>query len=202
MSEFREESWFNFARCKPGLNLLAAIVLVFQASAPAQTGVMPSNQWSALTSRTPGETMIVKLKSGEKIKGALQHASDDKVVLRRGNKDLEFKSEDIASVAVPGQRKSVVKPTLIGLAIGAGVGAGIGAAVNGNESGQDFIFTKGQERALGAALGGVVGAVGGSLIGYFAGRGRRSEVLIYEPLQRSQQTDGTPYFSSWFYFCK
>src|SRR5437868_8538693 len=180
MCRCRTINLFSFVSFKPAVGLLAVILLVLQSSAMAQTGVVPSTEWSALASRSPGETFIVKLKNGERSKGALQRASDHSVVLRRGNNDLDLKREEIASIAVSGKRKSAVKPTLVGLAVGAGVGAGIGAAVNGNESGQGFIFTKGQERALGAALGGAVGAVGGSLIGYFAGRGRRSEIRIYE----------------------
>jgi hypothetical protein len=156
-------------------------VLVIQSGALAQTSASLHDDWNKVLSRTPGETLIVTLKDGNKVQGALQHGSADSVVLTRGNQERDVKRDDIASVAVLGQKKSAVKPTLIGLAVGAGVGAGIGAAANGNESGQSFVLTTGQERALGAAVGGVIGAVGGSVIGYFVGRHRRTQALIYAP---------------------
>ena len=78
------------------------------------------------------------------------------------------------------ERRSLWSRVLIGLGVGAAVGAGIGAAVNGNESGPSFVLSKGQERAIGAAVSGAIGAVGGSVIGYFAGHRRRSQTLIHE----------------------
>lgn len=171
---------FGLAGRRSSLILLLIALLMFQSSAPAQTAVMQRGDWSAVLSRTPGETLIVKLKNGKKVQGALHGAADDSLVLTRENKDLDLKRDQIVSVAVAGKQKSVVKPVLIGLGVGAGVGAGIGAAVNGNESGPSFVLSKGQERAIGAAVGGAIGALGGSVIGYFAGRGKRSQTLIYE----------------------
>jgi small nuclear ribonucleoprotein (snRNP)-like protein len=138
----------------------------------------PANGWRAVSTRQPGEALLIKLRNGSTLKGTLKSASNDSLVLDTKKKEVRLEREEIASVAVV-NKKSAAKATLLGVAIGGGAGAGIGAATVGKCTGLCPI-SDGQARALGAAIVGTAGAIGGGLIGYFSGRGRHKETLLFE----------------------
>jgi hypothetical protein len=157
--------------------LLVSAVLL-QSNALAQETPTPQD-WKTVSSRAAGETLIVKLKQGKTVKGALQSTSESSLVIGQSGESVELKRDEIASVAVVSGRKSAARTTLLGVAIGGGAGLGIGAGIGAATTSGDGVLAT-DERAIKAGIGTVVGAVGGGLIGYFVGRHRTSKSLIYE----------------------
>lgn len=160
---------------------LLASLLIFAVFAQAQSTSVQSD-WQAVSSRSVGEMLVVKLKGGSVAKGRVQNVSPNSINLQRGSRSVELMRDEIASVSVLGQKKSAAKATLLGALIGGGAGAGIGAAAIGNGDNK-CCLTSGQTRALGAAFGGALGLVGGSLVGYFTGRNHHNQTVIYKAEQ-------------------
>lgn len=157
---------------------LLAGLLIFTIFAQAQSPSVQSD-WQAVRSRSAGELLVVKLKRGSVAKGRVQNVSPNSINLQQGSRSVELMRDDIVSVSVLGQKKSAAKATLLGALIGGGAGAGIGAAAIGNGNNK-CCLTSGQTRALRAGFGGAIGLAGGSLVGYFTGRNRHNQTVIYK----------------------
>ncbi len=142
----------------------------------------PANGWRAVSTRRPGELLLIKLTNGSTLKGTLGSASDDSLVLETKQKEVRLEREEIASVAVV-HKKSAAKATLLGVAIGGGAGAGIGAGI-GAASARGFWTRPGKGASVGASFLGGAGAIGGGLVGYFSGRSRHKETPIYAAVLR------------------
>ena len=156
---------------------LLAALLTCTTVAQAQSGP-PLSDWQAVSSRSSGEMLVVKLMQGKVVKGRIQDVSQNSVSLQQGDKSVALMRDDIVSVSVLGQKKSGAKGALLGAVIGGGAGAGIGAAATGNGNSQ-CCLSSGQTRAIGAGFGGAIGLVGGSLVGYFSGRNQHNQTIIY-----------------------
>lgn len=118
--------------------------------------------------------MVVKLQSGQTIKGRLKVISDIHLTLARGKRSFDIDRQDVRQIhrVVP---KSAAKPTLIGAGAGAAIGtAGLAIAAAADDTG-------GSEGELAAAFVGVaiIGAGIGALVGLAFGS-REKKVLIYE----------------------
>lgn len=137
----------------------------------------PADGWRAVSTRQPGEALVIKLTNGVTLKGTLKSASGDSLVLNTKDKEVRLDRAEISRVVLV-NRKSALKATLLGVAVGGGAGAGIGAAsVQGNNQG---FISNGQARGIAAAICGAGGAIGGGVVGYFTGRGHHREILIYQ----------------------
>jgi hypothetical protein len=133
-----------------------------------------SDDWKTVSSRTPDEVLTVKLKNGTKVKGKLRTTSERSILLVHKGRVTEIQRTDVAWVAIAGDKRSAVRPALIGAGIGAGAGAAVGAAVTRPKPGDINV------QAAGAVIFGVIGLAGGGVAGYLTGRTRHKETRIYE----------------------
>ena len=65
---------------------LAFLLLLTHPSIPLAQGAPAPNGWSAVKTVPPGDELVVKLKSGQTIKGRLKVISDIHLTLARGKK--------------------------------------------------------------------------------------------------------------------
>jgi hypothetical protein len=134
-----------------------------------------TNNWAAVATVPSGQKLVVELKTGRKVKGKFDSASETAVTLVRGKNTEDINRSDILKVYSE-NGVSATKSTLIGTAIGGGTGAVLGAA--GGCDPNDFVCSI--DRGGAAAILGVLGAGIGAMTGFFIGKGRQKKVLIYE----------------------
>ena len=153
---------------------LASLILLTHPSISLAQDAPAPREWSAVKTVPPGDELVVKLQSGQTIKGRLKVISDIHLTLARGKRSFDIDRQDVRQIhrVVP---KSAAKPTLIGAGAGAAIGtAGLAIAAAADDTG-------GSEGELAAAFVGVaiIGAGIGALVGLAFGS-REKKVLIYE----------------------
>ena len=133
------------------LVLMAAVVLgpAAQTSQPEASRIF--------THLAPGSEIRVTLAEGLLVRGFLQSASADSLVINASTSQERLAKAQVKRVQVkrPGHRG---RNTLIGLAVGTGVGLGTGAAVDSRNKGGIF-------PDAGKVVFGVAGALIGSVVG-------------------------------------
>lgn len=153
------------------LNILLAVVLTYAPVAAARQSTL-SGEWGAVKGVPQGAELIIKLKSGENLRGRLTSVTDTALsIIDKKNRTDTVERTDVSEVYHVRRKSEKAKYALIGAGVGAGVGGGIGASKNSSESDDSEIYT-----VMGVSLGAGIGALGGWLFGL----GRRKRVLIYQ----------------------
>jgi hypothetical protein len=160
---FTRSRSFTMARTLALTVFLSAIPLQAQGN---------SNDWSRLNSIESGNKVVVKIKNGKSLEGALNSVSDSSLSMTVKGSAREVRREDVSTVHRI-SRKSAGKATLIGAGVGAGTGALIGAV-----GGRDSDFDK-LDQAVTAGLT-IIGAGVGAVTGFLIGRSGRKRELIYQ----------------------
>ena len=150
---------------------LVAGMLAISMDGMAQSTL--TNNWTAVTTVPSGQSVVIELRTGKKVKGKFGSASETSVTLVHGTKTEDINRSDIRKVSRE-SGGSAGKSTLIGTAIGGGAGAGLGAAAGGCD--QSCFIDRGE---LTAAFG-VAGAGIGAVLGLVVGKARQKKTLIYE----------------------
>jgi hypothetical protein len=144
---------------RPSLCRLGVLLAILTATLSAQTGGADWNTVKALTSGTE-----VRIAAGSRsVRGEIERATDDVLVLNSRQGQEMFDRQQISSVSVkkPSRR---TKHTLLGLAAGTGAGLVVAFATVRSESGTFEIVTPATVRAAFTAAGAIVGTVVGALI--------------------------------------
>jgi hypothetical protein len=152
------------------LSLALALVLVSPHASFAQQAVGASAApWAGVKLVPPGDELVVNLKDGKTIKGRLVSASDNALVISRGDKTTAHELRNVQKVyrKVP---SSGLSRTQIGTLAGLGAGAAIGGGLSSNDD-----FDAGWAVSIFALIGAGIGAIVGSISG-----SGRVKVLIYE----------------------
>jgi len=157
--------------------LAASCCLLLPSGSSAQQTVAP-DAWRAVSARSAGDVLKIKLKNSKTIMATLKTASDTGLVLELKDKELALEKNEINSVSVL-TKKSAGKAALVGMVVGGGVGAGAGAGLGAAHSNNCFC-THGQGVAIGAGVLGGAGAAAGGLVGLVAGHASRKETLLYQ----------------------
>jgi hypothetical protein len=120
-----------------------------------------------------GQHLLVQPKTGKKVEGILQSATEAHLELQVKGSLVSFGSADVHRIYwLKGRR--MAKGALIGAGIGAGSGAAIGALTHSESSWLDF--GRGFDAAVVGAFGLVIGAAAGLIIG----SSWRKKELVYE----------------------
>lgn len=133
-----------------------------------------TGSWERLKTIPPGDEVVVRLRSGQTLKGRLINVSDTVLTIEQGKKTTDLSRGDTLRVYRL-ISKSAKKATLIGLGVGAGIGGlgSGGAAASASGSGEPG------EYGLAILVYAAIGAGIGALIGYITGSAKHRE-LIYE----------------------
>ena len=134
--------------------VLAAALTATAVAQPAK----PIANWANLNQLVPGSEIRVTLASGRSLRGFVQGATTDALVINASTSQEALSRQEIRRVSLkrPGHRG---RNTLIGLAVGAGVGVASGAVeVSRTRPGAMF-------RNLGYAVFPPLGALVGTAIG-------------------------------------
>lgn len=154
------------------LNILLAVALVYSPVAAVAQQSTSYGEWSMVKALPQGVELIVKLKSGETLRGKLESATDTTLSINgKKNRTDTLDRNDVSEVYQLRRKAEKAKYALIGAGVGAAVGGGIGAAKNSPPIDDGEIYVIG-----GVSLGAGIGALGGLLFGL----GRRKRVLIYQ----------------------
>jgi hypothetical protein len=135
-----------------------ALLLLAAFAAAAQS---PLQNWNNVKTLAAGTEIRVERSGAGPVRGQLQSATDESLVVNSGKGQEMFSRQQVARVSVRGKSHRG-RNTLIGLGVGAGVGLAIGAAASTACSGFGCIGTGPK---LVAGLGGA-GALLGTLVGW------------------------------------
>ncbi len=128
------------------------------------------DDWTAVQALTPGDEVIVTLKTEKELKGKFLDAGAGEVSLERKGKRESVAKDTIAQLHVVKGKAAKGKWALIGAGAGAGAGFAIGQSKNGRnvDDGETYVFA-------GTLIGTGIGAV----TGYLFGASRRDRQLVY-----------------------
>ena len=157
------------------LSLLSPMLAHAQGATDAGAARRVDVAWDAVKRVPLGERVRVELKNGRSVKGALQSADDDRVVVTRDGTRDEFARGDVRRVHHLRRRAKKGMYAAIGAGAGAGVGAVIGAAKSESVIDDGEVYY-----VIAIPLAAGIGAAIGALVG----RGRRQRVLVYESPDR------------------
>lgn len=150
-----------------------AVSLLFPSFALPMQLTPQASEWIIVKSIPQGQYLLIQLKTGKNIKGALRSATEsDLELLVKGSPVRIGIAEVLRIYRVRGRQ--MVKGALIGAAVGAGAGAVTGAATYRKSGWLDF--GRGFNAAVGGGAGLVIGTVTGLLIGVFW----HKKNLVYE----------------------
>jgi small nuclear ribonucleoprotein (snRNP)-like protein len=154
------------------LNILLAVALAYSPVAVVAQQSASYGEWGLVKALPQGADLIVKLKSGETLRGKLASVTDTTLnIIGKKNKTETLDRNDISEVYQSKRKSEKAKYALIGAGVGAAIGGGIGAAKNSPPVDDGEIYVIG-----GLSLGAGIGALGGWLFG----QARRKRVLIYQ----------------------
>jgi hypothetical protein len=151
---------------------LAQSLLLPSFALPIPTSVRMT-EWNILMSIPQGQHLLVQPKTGKKVEGKLQSATESNLELRVKGSVVSFGSADVQRVYwLKGRRMAM--GTLIGAGVGAGSGAAVGALTHRESNWLDF------GRGFDAAVVGGIGLVLGAAVGLIIGSSWRKKELVYE----------------------
>ncbi len=154
------------------LTLYCALALLIAATAPATLaqGTAVDN-WAAVQALTPGDEIVITLKTEKETKGKFLDAGAAEVSIERKGKRESVAKDAISQIHLIKGKAKKGQWALIGAGVGAGVGAGIGQTKNGPnvDDGITYVF-----------VGTLIGTGVGAATGYIFGMSRRKRELIYQ----------------------
>lgn len=138
-------------------------------------GVIPG-RWEKVDALPEGSEVVLTMRSGERIRGALQNSSSDVLEIADPTEgERRVLKTDVLRVLHPPEQKD---NTWDGAAIGAGVGFGLGFMIGGSA------VKEGDETfGVGALVFGPVGAGVGLLLGYMFDSSRPKPDVLYQAAQ-------------------
>jgi hypothetical protein len=155
--------------------LMAFFCAVALISAGAAPGALAQgtavDNWAAVQALTPGDEIVIRLKTDKETKGKFLDAGAGEVSLERKGKRESIAKDTIAQIHFVKRKAAKGQWALIGAGIGAGTGFGIGQAKNSPpvDDGEIYPF-----------MGTVIGTGVGAAVGYLFGQSRRKRTLIYQ----------------------
>ena len=158
---------------------LWALLAGLLAASALLADVVPG-RWEKVAKLSQGETVIVTLKTDDRIEGRFQGLSEVALAIRTDPAEERiFRKEDIAMV-LSGQavEDSTLNGSLIGAA--AGFGAGFLAVVAWEKSVTASGYRLAEENLAVALLGGGLGAGVGALVGYLMDKSHKAHEVLYE----------------------
>ena len=140
--------------------------------APA-AGARPTftDDWAAVQALSPGDEIVITLKSEKETKGKFLDAGSNEVSIERKGKRESVTKDTIAQIQLIKGKAKKGQWALIGAGVGAGTGFGIGQAKNSPPVDDGEIYP---------VVGTIIGASVGATVGYLFGTTRRKRVLIYK----------------------
>jgi myo-inositol-hexaphosphate 3-phosphohydrolase len=153
------------------ISSFCAVALVVAMAAPAALAQRSAlDDWATVQSVTPGDEIVITLKTEKETKGKFLDAGAGEVSVERKGKRESIAKDTIAQIHLIKGKAKKGQWALIGAGVGAGTGFGIGQTKNGPnvDDGQTYVF-------VGTLLGTGIGAA----TGYLFGMSRRRRELIY-----------------------
>jgi hypothetical protein len=146
----------------------AALLTLTAPITPAQNAV---DNWAAVQALTPGDEVVITLKTEKETKGKFLDAGAAEVSIERKGKRESVAKDTIARVHLIKGKAKKGQWALIGAGVGAGTGFAIGQAKNSPpvDDGEIYPF-----------MGTVIGTGVGAAAGYLFGITRRKRELIYQ----------------------
>jgi hypothetical protein len=147
-----------------------ALTVSFAAPGAFAQGTAVDN-WAAVQALTPGDEIVITLKTEKETKGKFLDAGAGEVSIERKGKRESIAKDTIAQIHFVKRKAAKGQWALIGAGIGAGTGFGIGQTKNRPDvdDGPTYVFA-------GTLLGTGIGAA----TGYIFGMSRRKRELIYQ----------------------
>jgi hypothetical protein len=152
--------------------LFCAVVLIIGLTAPAALAQQPAaDNWAAVQAITPGDEIVITLKTNKETKGKFLDAGASEVSIERKGKRESVAKDTIAQIQLIKGKAKKGQWALIGAGVGAGTGFGIGQTKNGPnvDDGTTYVF-----------VGTLIGTGIGAATGYIFGMTRRKRELIYQ----------------------
>jgi hypothetical protein len=119
----------------------------------------------------PGATLVVTLKTGQRLEGALKAVGPSVLNLTdRDGKELSIPMSQVDRIVAPGTRDSLTN----GIGVGAGIGFGAALAILAAVGSQDGYVLPSAKVGAPLLLSGV-----GGLVGAFVDRMRESDQVLY-----------------------
>ena len=135
------------------------ILVVLVISALTAAAQSPLQDWNQVKALAPGTEIRVERSGGPSVRGQLQNATDESLVIAGGSAQQTLPRPQVARVSVRGKGHRG-RNAVIGLAVGAGVGLAIGFAIRGGANQLKVVSNgavEGGSTAVVAILGTVVG---------------------------------------------
>ena len=128
------------------------------------------DDWNAVQAVTPGEQIVITLKTEKEVKGKFLDAGAGEVSIERKGQRESILKDTIAQIHLVKGKAAKGKWAIIGAGVGAGAGAGIGQTQNHG----------GDDQGLYPIVGAFMGTGIGAATGYIFGISRRKRELIYQ----------------------
>jgi hypothetical protein len=148
-----------------------AVALLIAVAAPVALAQRTVDDWAAVQALTPGDEIVITLKTEKETKGKFLDAGAGEVSIERKGKRESVAKDTIAQVHLVKGKAAKGLWALIGAGAGAGVGFGIGQAKNSPPVDDGRIYP---------IMGTMIGAGVGATAGYLFGISRRKRTLIYQ----------------------
>jgi hypothetical protein len=150
--------------------LIAASLFISVLTPNAFAQRMIFDDWNAVQAVTPGEELVVTLKTEKEVKGKFLDAGAGEVSIERKGKRESVLKDTIAQIHLVKGKAAKGKWAVIGAGVGAGAGAGIGQTQNHG----------GDDQGIYPIVGAFIGTGIGAATGYIFGISRRKRELIYQ----------------------
>jgi hypothetical protein len=131
---------------------------------------MVFDDWTAVQALTPGDEIVITLKTEKEVKGKFLDAGAGEVSIERKGKRESIAKDTIAQIHLIKGKAKKGQWALIGAGVGVGTGFAIGQSKNHGGDDQDIY------PLVGMIIGTGIGAAGG----YIFGISRRKRQLIYQ----------------------
>jgi hypothetical protein len=149
---------------------ILALMLVFAPVVAAGAPVQALDQWNIVVAIPIGEKLLIEMKDGKRVKGAMGSVSSDSVSITDANKTTVHDRDDIKRIyRLVGRSRG--KSALIGAGVGAATGGGIGLILYLPNRDDIVGWVVPSFAAIGTGIGAGIGAV--------FGKGQK-RVLVYQ----------------------
>ena len=146
------------------------ILMLLVSHSHAVVAQQSSNDWTTVQRLKVDSKLVIKLTSGDEVKGLMIEANDSTLTIHQKGKPRSISRSEIQQVFEVEGKAQKGKWALIGAGMGAGAGTGIGAVKYSPDSDDSEIYI-----GMGLLIGTGVGAVSGMLFG----QSKRKRVLVY-----------------------
>lgn len=157
------------------IHLFALSMVLLSLPTPLRADIIPG-RWEKVEALGPDTSVIVKLKSGERIECSIEGVRPDALYLTdRSQREIRILKNEVREIITADAENDPVKDGVLwGLLIGGIGGTAVGAATMGQ-----LMQNEGGSASGVAAASGMIGAGIGALIGYVGDTVRKSRIVLY-----------------------